>query len=418
MSAVTATALADTLPLSVPKLEASGLNWAIFSLRFQDAIEAKGYWVHFDGTTPWPVVAKPEDAPTAAETTETTATQSVASSAEELAAVAQWDKDERSAKSLLTQKILDSALMKLRTKKSIQEHCDTIVREYTEKGTFAQMELHTRFLEMKCPDKGDIRQYLDDLCVKREELVTMGVEIDEKDYHSTIISSLPIHLSNFASNQLAVARLYAPTKTIDPDALISLIAEESECQCSQCAHRGNGLGKLKYDDKDEALSVTQGQSLRGKGVPCRFLHGVCWNCGEKRHFKDKCPKPAKKDSNSPKNGGTANAAIASDSEGEGAFFMEPESDEDSDFDDESIGEHRSDSKDWFLEASEDMADSSWDTEELFRIDWSECALLINIDLDSDTVEPDEIAAQVSAGNADAPCTEIYDSSCSKHLTPY
>ena len=64
--------------------------------------------------------------------------QSVASSAEELAAIAQWDKDERSAKSLLTQKILDSALMKLQIKKSIQECWDMIVREYTEKGVFAQ----------------------------------------------------------------------------------------------------------------------------------------------------------------------------------------------------------------------------------------------------------------------------------------
>ena len=83
---------------------------------------------------------------------------------------------------------------------------------------------------MKCLDKGDVRQFLDDLHVKREELATMGVEIDEKDYHSTIISSLPIHLSNFASNQLAVTRLYAPTKTIDSDAFIFLITEESDCQ--------------------------------------------------------------------------------------------------------------------------------------------------------------------------------------------
>ena len=47
-----ATALADTLPSSIPKLDSSGMNWAIFSLCFQDAIEAKGYWGHFDGTTP------------------------------------------------------------------------------------------------------------------------------------------------------------------------------------------------------------------------------------------------------------------------------------------------------------------------------------------------------------------------------
>ena len=58
----------------------------------------------------------------------------------------------------------------------------------------------------------------------------MGVEIDKKDYRSTIISSLPIHLSNFASNQLAVARMYAPLKTIDPDALILLIAKEYDRQ--------------------------------------------------------------------------------------------------------------------------------------------------------------------------------------------
>jgi len=239
-----------------------------------------------------------------------------------------------------------------------------IVREYTEKGIFAQMELCARFLKVKCPEKGDIRQFLDDLCVKQEELATMDVEINEKDYCSTIISSLPIHLSNFASNQLAVARLYAPTtETIEPDALISLIAKESKHQRSQYTCRGNGSGKLKYNDKDKALSVTQRQLLRGKSRLCRFPCGVCWNCGEKGHFKDKCPKPTKKDSNSPKNGGTANAAIASDSEGEGAFFIEPESNENSNFFDRSARRYGGDNEHWFSEAGKDMADSSWDTED-------------------------------------------------------
>jgi hypothetical protein len=39
---------------------------------------------------------------------------------------------------------------------------------------------------------------------KREELASVGVDIDEKDYRSTVISSLPTFLSNFASSQLAV----------------------------------------------------------------------------------------------------------------------------------------------------------------------------------------------------------------------
>ena len=58
----------DTLPSSVPKLDASGLNWAVFSLRFQDAIEAKDYWGHFDGMSKCPIMPKPEDLPVTPET--------------------------------------------------------------------------------------------------------------------------------------------------------------------------------------------------------------------------------------------------------------------------------------------------------------------------------------------------------------
>ena len=51
---VTTTSLSDSLPSSIPKLDASGLNWAIFSVRFMDAVKAKGFWGHFDGTSKCP----------------------------------------------------------------------------------------------------------------------------------------------------------------------------------------------------------------------------------------------------------------------------------------------------------------------------------------------------------------------------
>jgi len=95
MSSVTATSLADTLSLSVPKLDGSGLNWAVFSLRFQDAIKVKDYWGHFDGTSEHPTVPKPEDLPV----TTADSPAPAASSAENLAAaINQWDKDEQSVK--------------------------------------------------------------------------------------------------------------------------------------------------------------------------------------------------------------------------------------------------------------------------------------------------------------------------------
>ena len=146
---------------------------------------------------------------------------------------------------------------------------------------------------------------------------------------------------------------------------------------------------------------------------------MCWNCGEKGHFKNKCPKPVvDKKNDSSKKSGVANVAIKSDSEGEGAFFMEPESDSD---EDPSDGGYDSDGDetDWFLEVESNKTGSSWDTEELSGVDWSEGDSLIDVDLDSVVAAvPDELATLVGVDNVDLPCAEIYDSGCSKHLTSY
>src|SRR6266571_5016771 len=113
---VTSTSLSDTLPSSVPKLDATGVNWAIFSVRFQDAMEAKNFWGHFDGTSTCLALSNP-------------------SMVDEIAAKNQWEKDKRSAKSLLTQKIPDSTLMRVHSKTMVRKRWVAIVMEYTDKGT-------------------------------------------------------------------------------------------------------------------------------------------------------------------------------------------------------------------------------------------------------------------------------------------
>ena len=131
----TTTSLSDSLPSSIPKLDASGLNWAIFSVRFQDAIEAKGFWRHFDGTG-----TRPSAVPTSVTSSDGVVTTTPLSDAE-IAAVDKWDKDELSAKSLLTQKIPNSTLMHVHNKRTVKERWDAIVTEYTEKGAYAQTDL-------------------------------------------------------------------------------------------------------------------------------------------------------------------------------------------------------------------------------------------------------------------------------------
>jgi len=115
MSVATATSLSDTLPSSVPKLEMTGTNWAIFEIRFRDAVEAKGFWGHFDGQTKRPT----SGTPAVLGPDGTTITPAVGLTPEEFfAETTQWEKDERSAKSLLNQKIPDSTLMRIRSKTS------------------------------------------------------------------------------------------------------------------------------------------------------------------------------------------------------------------------------------------------------------------------------------------------------------
>jgi len=69
--------LSDPLATSVPRLDPTGSNWAIFAMRFQEAMEANQKWSHFTGTPGRPTPAdssKPTD--------------------EEKKAIAEWDQDE------------------------------------------------------------------------------------------------------------------------------------------------------------------------------------------------------------------------------------------------------------------------------------------------------------------------------------
>jgi hypothetical protein len=423
------------VPSSIPKLDATGMNWAIFCVRFQDAVEAKGFWDHFDGSSPRPGAA--DDAkPTA----------------EEKAAHKLWDKDEMSAKSLLTQKIPDSTLMRVHGKPTVHARWEAIKKEYTEKGAYAQTDMRVRFLDMRCPDKANVHEFLDSLCVKREELASVGVKIDEKDYQSTILSSLPSALANFASIQLAAARMYALTQTIDPDILISLISEEFERQKNQHASSARCSGGKSKNDGDEAMSVTggssKGKSSGGKGSANWRSRITCWNCGEKGHFKDKCPKPPKdndgkgkgKDKDT-KPSGSANAVV-DDSDSDIAFAVSCETKDESDdgrestsatsihppsshasmpdlfqvSDTESDAGHEADVDDddedgWFSEVASDAgdyADNAWDADE----DGEPLVVAEPPVEDAFVASPHERAADT------APRVEILDSGTTRHISPY
>jgi hypothetical protein len=102
--------------------------------------------------------------------------------------LAVWDKDEAIALDLLTQRIPGSTVIWTMNLNSAAIMWAEIIREYTEKGTMAQTDLCTDFLQSKCPDRGDVREWLNSLWVKKEVLAEAGVTVSEEDFRSTIIS--------------------------------------------------------------------------------------------------------------------------------------------------------------------------------------------------------------------------------------
>jgi hypothetical protein len=158
----------DTLPTNVPKLDIKGTNWAIFSLCFQIAVEAKDLWKQFDGTNPQPIGPL------------TTSGGTTVVSPPNPVTLAQWQKHESLTKHLLTQHIPDSTALCVQHLPDVVTMWKEIMREYTEKGAYAQTDLRTKFLELKCPGRGDVRTFLDELLTKCDKLSAVGVQIEEK----------------------------------------------------------------------------------------------------------------------------------------------------------------------------------------------------------------------------------------------
>ena len=136
--------------------------------------------------------------------------------------------------------------MEIHSKKSVKERWEVVVKEYMKKGVFAQMEMRVKFLTLRCPERGSVKEFLRGLRLKKEELAQVGLRISDNNYLSTIISSLPDNLSNFASLQM-LWTMQQTQSQIDASTLMAMLLQEAEHQdlrSQKCKQAG---GKSKED---------------------------------------------------------------------------------------------------------------------------------------------------------------------------
>ena len=262
--------MSDPYANSVPHLEPNGSNWAIFSMRFQEAMEDNLKWSHFDGSATCPVLKDAKN-PTDGKNKSRLA----------------WDQDKVMAHYLLSQRLPNSTAVHLKGLASAKEHWDKVKVEFSMKSQYAEADMLTSFSEMCCPCGGDVRSFLRSMHMKHEELVAVGVTMSDKEYQSAIIKSLPEEMSKFASGLLTLARVLTPSTSIDPNILINHISEEADRLSERCKRDGSS-GKGKQPQvQDKALAATQGDG--GK----KLHKGKCHNCSIVGHWAHKCQKPKK-----------------------------------------------------------------------------------------------------------------------------
>ena len=203
--------MSDPYTNSIPCLKPNGSNWVIFSMHFQEAMEANLKWSHFDGSATCPV---PKDAKNPTD--------------DKKKSRLAWDQDEVMACYLLSQRLPDLTAICLKGLTSAKECWDKVKAEFSVKSQYAEPDMLTSFLEMHCPHGGNVRSFLRLMHVKCEELAAVGVTMSDKEYQSAIIKSLLEEMSKFASGLLTAACVLTPSTSIDPNILIDHISKEAD----------------------------------------------------------------------------------------------------------------------------------------------------------------------------------------------
>jgi gag-polypeptide of LTR copia-type/Zinc knuckle len=266
------TALIEQLPANIPRLKPDGTNWAIFSIRFCEAMQATRRWGYFDGTTPCP---SPKDP---AEPTK-----------DEIEAIKQWEREDLVTRYLLSQYLPDTTFMRLYKYSTAQLRWKHVNDEYTAKNACVQKNLEQAFFEMRCPKGADVRTFLTNLRYKGEELAAAGVYVTNKDYQRAILRGIPDELADFTSQVLLSVQLAKDVSTVDTDILIDHICEEDERLKNYCPRGQQNQGKNKQGcQTGEALAATG--SAGGKKKRCK---GKCHNCNKAGHRARECRTPTK-----------------------------------------------------------------------------------------------------------------------------
>jgi hypothetical protein len=226
----------------IPKLLPDGSNWVIFKDRFAFATAAAVLHKHLDGlaseltalafslTGPMPL--------TAVQTAEVEAYE---------AALLIWQTGEAVLKQAIASTIPDSLFLDVRKELTVKLMWDAVTNKREKKSHMVTVDLRCKLQSEKCNKTGDVRAHLIKLQTMCEDLASMGGSINDEDFTSIILGSIPLSYDTFISAMSVTSTLLG--SSLSPSNLIDAISDEANQKAIK------SLTKSKKDEHDAAFAA-------------------------------------------------------------------------------------------------------------------------------------------------------------------
>jgi len=259
--------------IKLPKLDASGKEWAVWKVRLQVVVAGRGLSGYLNGTTPKPIdpAVRKLDGWTA-------------KTVDEVKAVAEYTKDmttwiEKDVKvqHIIATTLPNSLFIRLINKKSAFKYFTMLSTLFEQCSIIVGAEMRRQLGELKLKEGGDARVHIDKIIASREELASIGRPVSDDDLSNTTYASLPRSYNPGLVSLLSTMCLQ--NKAITPNNLMDIVLEEYNRLTLQDGNKSKGKGS----SEDAAF----GTDVSRPGKRQKFL-GNCHNCGWPGHKNSNC----------------------------------------------------------------------------------------------------------------------------------
>lgn len=225
-----------------------------------------------------------------------------------------FDKKEKAVRSLLLQALDNKHARLVLSCRNCREMWTRLIDVHSQKSAANKMVLQSQFYDLKMKHDESVQDFVSRAEYVYQQLLEIGVAIDEATLVNRIVTGLPKRYITFMSSWSTMDRTNHTIAVLLP----RLMAEESLLNKFKQVESGvamMGISKknkrFKRFNKNKKFNKNQNNSNKHKtngpkGNNSQKRKGSCYICKKEDHWADKCPN--KKSTN--KNNGSGSATIA------------------------------------------------------------------------------------------------------------